>query len=94
MNETHKECCGCEHLEIVSGGGNCKLDNVCWKTPQNLPRVYVYSLLADVRAVIDNCRINLDLNVRDEDNPGYAGYINGYNKALNDIKEKLSEHFS
>lgn len=29
MNETTKECVGCEFLEIVSGGGNCKFNEEC-----------------------------------------------------------------
>ena len=35
MNNTGKECSGCLHLEIVSGGGWCHKDEICNKVPQN-----------------------------------------------------------
>jgi len=54
----------------------------CWNKahPQNLAKPDAYSLLAEVRAIIDSL-----YGKRADDM---------YSQALDDIKEKLSEHFS
>lgn len=48
--------------------------------PQNLPKANAYSLLAEVRSMKRVCGINDALDI-------------GYNQAIDDILEKIGEHF-
>jgi hypothetical protein len=59
-----------------------------YRCPQNLPKADAYSLLADVRTIIEKCKLPNVNNAM----PG--SYIDTYNLAVDDVLKILSEHFS